>query len=112
MTAAKKTMGRRALLAALTLGGAGLALAAFPKPAGAQPPYPPIPGLRHEPTPPPPPGSPRRWIWEPGHWQWNGANYVWLPGRYIERRAHYRRFVPGHWELRHGAWVWEPPYWR
>ncbi len=109
MIAAKTSMTRRGLFATLILGTAGLALT---KTANAQPPYPPIPGLRHEPPPPPPPGPSHRFLWEPGHWQWNGVQYVWVPGRYIERRARHRHFVPGRWVMRHGAWVWEPPYWR
>jgi hypothetical protein len=81
-------------------------------PAMAQPPYPPMPRDRYERPIPPPPGPHGRFILERGHWQWDGARYVWIGGRWIERRAEYRQFVPGHWERRGGAWVWNEAHWR
>lgn len=82
--------------------------------AGAQPPppnYAPIPPPRAEVVPAPPPG---RMVWEPGHWHWNGVQYVWIPGRYVERRPHWNRYVEGHWQWspREGRYVWIPAHWQ
>ena len=95
------TLPRRLLLTA--------ALAALSGAALAQPGFVPVPPLRYEVVPAAPPGA---FIWRPGHWLWEGRAYVWQPGRYVERRAEYREWEHGRWELRHGAYVWVEPHWR
>jgi hypothetical protein len=72
------------------------------------PPYAPIPPPRVE-VIPAPPGA--RFIWQPGHWHWDGATYVWVPGRYVQRFAHYHHWVPGAWVLGGHGWVWVPAHW-
>ena len=82
--------------------------------AVAQPPPPPyatVPPPRAE-VVPRAPGE--RFVWEPGHWHWNGARYVWVGGHYVERRAHYREYVPGRWvwSPRFGRWEWVGAHWQ
>ncbi len=91
--------------AVLVLIGSGAAVAQPPPPG-----YAPIPPPRYEPVPAAP--GPRV-IWEPGHWQWDGVRYVWVGGRYVERRPHYHRYLPGQWVMgRHNRWVWVPAHWQ
>jgi hypothetical protein len=97
-------MKRLAAISAVVLAlGIGSAVAQ-PPPPNAPPP------LRYEQVPPPP-GE--RFIWEPGHWHWNGVQYVWVNGHYVERRAHYGHYVPGHWAWRPGLgrYVWIGAHW-
>ncbi len=77
--------------------------------APAPNPYPPVPPLRVELIPPPPPVQ-ERLVWQGGHWHWNGAGYVWNPGHYVAVAVG-ARWEPPHWALRGGAWVWVPGHW-
>ena len=89
----------------------GLAAAALVPALGmAQPaPYQPVPRLREEVVPPPPPGRPM--IWEPGHWHWNGGSYVWIGGHYVVPGRLHAHWVHGEWRLVRGAWAWVPGHW-
>jgi hypothetical protein len=93
-------MNRRVFLSATLLTGLAGCVVAGPPPG-----RPPIPVAQYEQVPPPPR---ERVIWQPGEWHWTGGGYAWRPGHYVEQRAEYHHFVPGHWDNR-GEW--EPGHW-
>lgn len=101
---------RRALLArlagvaSLPFVGAGGA-AAQPGPGRLPPPVPP---LRLEPPPGPPPA--RRLVWQPGHYVYGPRGYGWVPGRWVPVRR--GRWEHGHWVYRRWGPAWVPGGWR
>ena len=62
-------------------------------------------------TIPPPPVSPNRLIWQPGHWDWTGNAFVWVPGQYVAREGHSDLWMPGYWEKTSSGWVWRAAHW-
>ena len=77
----------------------------------AQPnPYPPIPPVRVEEVPKPPPTS-QALVWQPGHYEWNGAGYVWYSGEYVPQAGHGTLWQPGYWQQTAAGWTWQPGHW-
>jgi hypothetical protein len=82
-------------------------LACFTPAAVAQ--YAPVPPLRYEVRPPPPPGP--RMVWQAGAWNWNGRGYDWIPGHYVAFRPHHH-WAAGYWRGYGPHRVWVGPDWR
>jgi len=61
---------------------------------------------------PAPPHEHPGWAWHDGYHRWDGNHYVWVSGRYVEPPYAHARWVPGHWDNRHGGYVWVEGHWR
>jgi len=51
------------------------------------------------------------WVWHEGYHRWDGRRYVWVPGEYVAPPRPGVRWVPGHWDRRHGGYVWIEGHW-
>jgi hypothetical protein len=69
---------------------------------------PPPPPIYERPGPPPEPG----YVWTNGYHRYEGDRYVWTPGRYQRPPRERARWVPHHWQHRHGQWVMVEGHWR
>lgn len=60
------------------------------------------------------PGPPphRGFVWVSGYHRWDGARYVWVPGRWDRPPRPRARWVPAHYNHRHGGWVFVEGHWR
>ena len=74
------------------------------------PAHPPVPPIRTERVPAPPPSSVVL-IWQPGHYDWNGTSYVWLPGEWVARDGHGTLWQDGYWQQNNQTSVWVPAHW-
>ncbi len=74
------------------------------------PELPPIPPVRAERVPAPPPAA-ETLIWQPGHYDWDGTNYVWVHGRWVTRAGHGPLWQDGFWRRTPAGPVWEAAHW-
>lgn len=63
-------------------------------------------------TVPPVPTEHPDWAWHDGYHRWNGTAYEWVPGTYVEPPYKGAKWVPGHWDHRHGGYVWVEGHWK
>lgn len=78
--------------------------------AAAYPTHPPVPPIRAEQVPTPPP-SQAVLIWQPGHFDWNGVEYVWIPGEWVDRAGHGTLWQDGYWQQSAQTSQWIPAHW-
>ncbi len=70
------------------------------------------PEIRVSRPPPPAPGSPEVYVWQPGHWHWNGADYMWRAGHYEHRPSATAHWVAAEWVAKpNGSWAFHPGHW-
>ncbi len=71
---------------------------------------PPVPPVRAENVPAPPP-SRIALIWRPGHFQWTGTDYAWTPGEWVDRAGHGTLWQDGYWKRSGATETWIPAHW-
>jgi hypothetical protein len=96
-------MFRKILIAFLLVVGTATARAHFFVNIG-----PPAPVVEVRAPPPPGPG----YVWMPGYYRWDGRAYMWVPGSYVIAPWPGARWIPPHWEHRHGGWLFIEGHWR